>query len=311
MPDDELNITELLADNTNGISEFLKDMFEITDGDAGVKVVTRARLSNLEDAAISNLFRDKWIVTVVSLRHTKKAIRKLYGSYRRTYILYNLETGHIIPCISTGKNDVKKRCDKYSSKLQKADKDGKDKFFLEEADPAKNYHILGTEGDKYYFNILYNELEADVKSSNKKKKQYISRSKLLNIQLETLLEKLAADTNKSLRAKIRKDYYEQMVQKSSIDETYKTISTNKNRIPSILKFQNSMIGIKGFKKLYSRSYDSYSGIKEGSASINKQKFSKLEDIIKESLLSKTDMVVYTDLHDLFAANGKLKTQPTS
>lgn len=98
-----------------------------------------------------------------------------------------------------------------------------------------------------------------------------------------------------------------MVQKSSIDETYKTISTNKNRIPSILKFQNSMIGIKGFKSLYSRSYDSYSGINEGSAaSINKQKFSKLGDIIKESLLNISGMVKYIDMTDKFDDTGKLK-----
>ena len=92
------------------ISKFLNDYFgtnidstNIDSSNSSGKKLQPKLNDNPGDATLKKLFEDKWILTVVSLRfrskETKQFYKKIRSSYRRTFILLNLVTGEIIPCI--------------------------------------------------------------------------------------------------------------------------------------------------------------------------------------------------------------------
>ena len=194
------------------ISKFLNHYFNTNiDSISNSSKKLQPKLNdNPGDATLKKLFEDKWILTVVSLRfrskETKQFYKKIRSSYRRTFILLNLVTGEIIPCIINNAK-VKKQCKKYISQLSSGN-------IIKTIEKGKDYSIIGSDDDIYYYNIYHEKLDENATSTPKKKKEYLSRSKLLNIQLERLVTELNSktqDVKEKLLKELRNDYYKTMI----------------------------------------------------------------------------------------------------
>jgi hypothetical protein len=205
-----------------------------------------------DDDSIHNYFKEHpniWILTVVSSKFKGKRGSSMLGigsrsHYRRSFILYNLSTGKIIPCLM--KSIPKVTC----AEVEK-DKSG---FIIM---PGKD-SVTALQGaefinfDKYYYNIYGSKLFNYVKTKTQTKQnkiEYVKRKGLLNIHLADLL-RLLTDNPVTIKQNIQKEVIELMnkINKDKYEKVHdeyksKTDKGNTeyhNTEIALLKFGNKM-----------------------------------------------------------------------
>ena len=196
-----------------------------------------------------------WILTVVSSKFREERKKSMLGfgskwgigsrsHYRRSFILYNLYSGKIIPCLM--KSRPKVTC-------AEVEKD-KGEFIIMPGEKSvtalKDARFINF--DKYYYNIygskLFNYVKTNI-STTQNKIEYVKRKGLLNIHLADLL-RLLEDNPVTIKQNIQKEVIQLMnkINKDkyeTVHDEYKSKTDegkteyHRTKIP-LLKFGNKM-----------------------------------------------------------------------
>jgi len=247
-----------------------------------------------------------WILTVVSAKYQQDRGKFKFGvgsrsPYIRTFILYNLGTGDIIPCLfDTVKTKGKKaRSPKTYCESLKTGDEGiiKIEDLKNNQDKIENMKIINLCNN--YYNICGKEiLDKQIQSKknhpkNKEKikdrKSYIKKKTLLNIHIEELIKKLK-DNPTNTKETIRKEVFN-ILKSISDDGDYETKINNqrKPQLPStnsvkLLRFQNKLkISTTWFNP--KGNIKEFKGVFEGKVQINRNKWSNTTQIIQASKLN--------------------------
>ena len=287
MPDDELNITELLADKTNNISKFLEEMFDVTDIPSASNTPNPNPSEIDEDFGQFQAFlksdkgKNTWILSVVSVEFGKKMARK--PKYLRSFILYNLLDGSIIPCL-----------------MKTTPKKAKNGICTTITPPAdlnpEEIHIINTEG--FYYNIsndnvgkIFNgkTFSDYFKSNNSTKHEYKKSNKLLPIQLGALNSIVNGNPKGGFIEAIQRDVHRILVKNRSLsyDKIYDNEKTKMgeqkpHKIPSLLKYSDTIKLTTSGQLFWKKASNEVNSINSSGVRINRAKRTTTESVITEN-----------------------------
>ena len=287
MPDDELKIPELLAKQE--IQTFLEEMFEVTDiPSAGNTPPPNPNPSEIDEEfgqfqefLKSDKGKTTWILSVVSVEFGKKMARK--PKYLRSFILYNLLDGSIIPCLM--KTTPKKAKNGICTTIKPP----------ADLKPEK-IRIINTEG--FYYNIsndnvgkIFNgkTFSDYFKSNNSTKHEYKKSNKLLPIQLGALNSIVNGQTKGGFIEAIQRDVHR--ILKENVLLTYDQIYDNEktkmgeqkpHKIPSLLKYSDTIKLTTSGQLFWKKASNEVNSINSSGVRINRAKRTTTESVITEN-----------------------------
>ena len=229
--------------------------------------------------------RNIWILTVVTAEYSKNPIKTMRrGKYIRTFILYNLTDGKIIPCLMPkGPGETCKNIKTLNHIVTRADAKKNGLFDnMKIINLCNNYYnILGT--------TILEEKRSDKNKKNKesikKRKSYIKGKSFLNIHLYDLNDRINADVIHNIQEEvitllknIESDpagLYQDKINKTRVIGSTNTQSVKLLKFTNKLKISTTWFNPRGNLK-------EFKGVVDGNVKINRSStWSHTTSIIKK------------------------------